>query len=246
VDGLIAHKETLQNALDDIVFSEEALEKAEKERDKALALTLKEAGRLSELRKKAAAVLSNRVMEELRGLEMQKVRFKVEFDETEGKRLTATGADRPAFYLAANLGEALKPLSKTASGGELARIMLAMKVVLSESDTVGTVIFDEVDAGVSGRAAQAVAEKMAKVAAGRQVLCVSHLPQIAAMADTHFRIEKREHGGRTVTHVAALDADGRAEEIARIIGGAAVTETTFKHASEMILSADRYKKEQRK
>ena len=144
------------------------------------------------------------------------------------------GMDAVRFLMTANVGEALKPMSKVASGGELARIMLAIKNVLAEQDQVGTLIFDEVDAGVSGRAAQKVAEKLRAVAKSKQVLCVTHLPQIAALANTHLLIAKSERNGRTFTQVTPLDTEGRKREIARIIGGAEITETTLKSAEEML------------
>ena len=162
---------------------------------------------------------------------MPRVQFSCEFTELE---LTPNGADCVAFYMSANAGEALKPMSKVASGGELARIMLAMKNVLAEQDQVPTLIFDEVDTGVSGRAAQKVAQKLSNVAANKQVLCVTHLPQIAAMGDTHMLIAKSERDGRTYTTVTALDHPGRMQELARIIGGANITETTLKSAEEML------------
>jgi DNA repair protein RecN (Recombination protein N) len=136
--------------------------------------------------------------------------------------------------MSANAGEALKPMSKVASGGELARIMLAMKNVLAEKDQVNTLIFDEVDTGVSGRAAQKVAEKLRAVAAHKQVLCVTHLPQLAALANTHLLIAKSERQGRTYTSVTPLDVEGRKKELARIIGGTNITETTLKSAEEML------------
>ena len=136
--------------------------------------------------------------------------------------------------MSANLGEALKPLAKVASGGELARIMLALKNVMSEQESVGTMIFDEVDAGVSGRAAQKVAEKLRKVSAGRQVLCVTHLPQIAALAEHHLLISKSERQGRTYTRVETLDRAGRINELARMIGGAQISEITLRSAEEML------------
>jgi len=136
--------------------------------------------------------------------------------------------------MTANIGEALKPMSKVASGGELARIMLAIKNVLAEQDQVQTLIFDEVDAGVSGRAAQKVAEKLRAVSRGKQVLCVTHLPQIAAAANAHLLIAKSERDGRTYTRVTTLNRDGRKKEIARIIGGAEITEITLQSAEEML------------
>ena len=162
---------------------------------------------------------------------MPRVQFSCEFTELE---LGMSGADAVAFYMSANAGEALKPMSKVASGGELARIMLAMKNVLAEQDQVNTLIFDEVDTGVSGRAAQKVAEKLRSVARNKQVLCVTHLPQIAAMGDTHYLIAKSERNGRTFTSVTPLDLEGRKRELARIIGGANITEITLKSAEEML------------
>ena len=162
---------------------------------------------------------------------MPRVQFECVFTETE---LSATGSDAVAFYMSANAGEAMKPMSKVASGGELARIMLAMKNVLAEKDSVHTLIFDEVDTGVSGRAAQKVAEKLRSVARTKQVLCVTHLPQIAALAHTHLLISKAERDGRTYTSVTPLDHEGRKAELARIIGGTKITETTLKSAEEML------------
>jgi DNA repair protein RecN (Recombination protein N) len=159
------------------------------------------------------------------------VQFACQFTELE---LGTNGADAVAFYMSANAGEALKPMSKVASGGELARIMLAMKNVLAEQDQVNTLIFDEVDTGVSGRAAQKVAEKLRSVARNKQVLCVTHLPQLAALANTHLLIAKAERDGRTYTTVTPLDLEGRKRELARIIGGANITETTLKSAEEML------------
>ena len=177
--------------------------------------------------------MSGRILSELAQLDMPRVQFSCEFAELE---LTPTGADAVAFYMSANAGEALKPMSKVASGGELARIMLAMKNVLAEQDQVATLIFDEVDTGVSGRAAQKVAEKLRSVAKTKQVLCVTHLPQLAALANTHLLIAKSERDGRTYTTVTPLDLEGRKRELARIIGGANITEITLKSAEEMLQS----------
>jgi len=189
---------------------------------------------LRENRKKTAEVLSARILSELAQLDMPKVQFACAFQEIE---MAANGADAVAFYMSANAGEALKPLNKVASGGELARIMLAMKNVLAEQDQVATLIFDEVDTGVSGRAAQKVAEKLRSVAKNKQVLCVTHLPQLAALASTHLLIAKEERSGRTYTTVTPLDIEGRKRELARIIGGANITETTLKSAGEMLVDA---------
>ncbi|MEI3142729.1 MAG: hypothetical protein V8S77_05735 [Oscillospiraceae bacterium] len=144
--------------------------------------------------------------------------------------------------MSANVGEELRPIQKIASGGELARIMLAMKNVLSEQDRVGTMVFDEVDTGVSGRAAQKVAEKMARISRTKQVLCVTHLPQLAAMADTHFSVEKGVTDGRTFTHVRRLDRAQRRQELARLTGGAHITPTMLEGAEELLSAAEDFKR----
>lgn len=143
--------------------------------------------------------------------------------------------------MSANVGEELKPIQKVASGGELARIMLALKNVLAENESIGTLVFDEVDTGVSGRAAQKVAEKLAQVSRVKQVLCVTHLPQLAAMADVHFSVEKGEHNGRTYTRVEELDREQRCHELARLTGGSHVTSAMLAGAEELIAGAQQYK-----
>ena len=154
-----------------------------------------------------------------------------------------TGLDEVQFLMSANVGEDLKPIQKIASGGELARIMLALKNVLAEQESIGTLVFDEVDTGVSGRAAQKVAEKLAQVSRRKQVLCVTHLPQLAAMADTHFSVEKGERDGRTYTRVVLLDREQRKAELARITGGSRVTEALLASAGELLDQAERYRSE---
>lgn len=220
-----------QKELDEIEFAGDRVEQLKGKLQKAEKAAWDAALRLRETRKAAAKGLSARILDELSQLDMKKVQFSCEFTETE---LSPVGADAVAFYMSANLGEALKPLNKVASGGELARIMLALKNVLAEKDHVPTLIFDEVDTGVSGRAAQRVAEKLHEVSKTKQVLCVTHLPQLAALADTHLLIAKGEHDGRTFTTVEPLDLEGRKAELARIIGGTNITETTLKSAEEML------------
>jgi DNA repair protein RecN (Recombination protein N) len=166
------------------------------------------------------------------------VRFSIQFEE---KEPSPDGCDAIRFLMSANAGEDLKPIAKIASGGELARIMLALKNVLAEQEDVGTLVFDEVDTGVSGRAAQKVAEKLAQVSRRKQVLCVTHLPQLAAMADTHFSVEKGERNGRTFTHVVMLDRERRKAELARITGGTKVTEALLKSAGELLDEAEAYR-----
>ncbi len=229
---ILDYLEKARQELDDIEFADDHLERLKGKLQKAEKEAWQEALSLRESRKQASERLSGRILEELSQLDMPRVQFSCEFAQTE---LGATGTDSVAFYMSANAGEALKPLSKVASGGELARIMLAMKNVLAEKDQVNTLIFDEVDTGVSGRAAQKVAEKLKSVAGHKQVLCVTHLPQLAALADTHLLIAKEERLGRTYTTVTPLDLEGRKKELARIIGGAVITETTLKSAEEMLL-----------
>ena len=228
---ILDYLDRAKKELDDIEFADDHLERLKKKLHQAEKAAWDAAYRLREARQQGAQSMSKRILEELSQLDMPRVKFECQFRELD---LTDSGADAVAFYMSANAGEALKPLSKVASGGELARIMLAMKNVLAEKDQVSTLIFDEVDTGVSGRAAQKVAEKLRSVAAHKQVLCVTHLPQLAALADTHLLIAKSERNGRTYTSVTSLDREGRKRELARIIGGTNITETTLKSAEEML------------
>ena len=230
-EDILEYLDKAKKELDEIEFADDKLERLKKNLKKAEKEAWDAAGVLRENRQQAADTMSKRILSELAQLDMPRVQFACRFTETE---LTASGADAVAFYMSANAGEALKPLSRVASGGELARIMLAMKNVLAEKDQVATLIFDEVDTGVSGRAAQKVAEKLRSVAVHKQVLCVTHLPQLAALANTHLLIAKSERDGRTYTSVTPLDLEGRKRELARIIGGANITETTLKSAEEML------------
>jgi len=228
---ILEYLDKAKKELDDIEFADDHLERLKKKLHRAEKEAWEAALVLRENRKKTALSMSQRILTELAQLDMPRVQFSCEFRELE---LTANGADAVAFYMSANAGEALKPMSKVASGGELARIMLAMKNVLAEKDDVATLIFDEVDTGVSGRAAQKVAEKLRAVARHKQVLCVTHLPQLAALANTHLLIAKSERDGRTFTSVTPLDVEGRKRELARIIGGTNITDTTLKSAEEML------------
>ena len=228
---ILDYLERAKQELDEIEFADDHLERLKGKLKKAENAAWEAALALRENRKTTAKYMSERILTELSQLDMPRVQFSCEFTELE---LTSNGADAVAFYMSANAGEALKPMSKVASGGELARIMLAMKNVLAERDQVATLIFDEVDTGVSGRAAQKVAEKLRTVAAHKQVLCVTHLPQLAALANTHLLIAKSERDGRTYTSVTPLDIEGRKRELARIIGGTNITETTLKSAEEML------------
>ena len=230
-EDILQYLENAIKELDEIEFADDHLERLKAKCEKAEKATWEAALALRKSREVGSEQLSQQIRAELAGLDMPKVQFACNFTPCE---LGAHGADSIVFYMSANVGEALKPMSKVASGGELARIMLAMKNVLAQQDKVQTLIFDEVDTGVSGRAAQKVAEKLKAVACNKQVLCVTHLPQLAAMGDAHLLIAKEERQGRTYTTVTPLDREGRKRELARIIGGANITETTLKSAEEML------------
>ena len=234
-DEILAYLDKAQKELDEIEFADDRVEQLKKKLAKQEKQAWDAALALRKNRQEQGAVMAEKILSELSQLDMPRVQFQCRFRETE---LTSEGADGVAFYLSANAGEDLKPLSKVASGGELARIMLSMKNVLAEKDAVDTLIFDEVDTGVSGRAAQRIAEKLKSLAKHKQVLCVTHLPQLAALSDTHMLIAKSEHDGRTYTTVTPLDRKGRAMELARIIGGAHITETTLKSAEEMLSAGE--------
>ena len=244
VADMLDYLERCKGELEQIQDADDTIQRLEKELEKAKTEAVKRGEALTKARKKAAVSLQKRVQEELRQLDMPKVQFVTDFAPSPGQDgMDDTGMDQVQFLMSANLGEALKPIQKVASGGELARIMLALKNVLAEDDGIGSLVFDEVDTGVSGRAAQKVAEKMADVARRKQVLCVTHLPQIAAMADTHFSVEKGEKKGRTFTNVERLDRQGRVDELARLIGGATVTDVLRQSASELLEQADAYHKQ---
>ena len=242
VEDMLSYLDRCQKELDQIQYADDTLARLEKDLKKAQKEAARRGEVLSQARREAAGALQARVQEELRQLDMPKVRFQTEFTPKGGEAgMDETGLDEVQFLMSANLGEALKPIQKVASGGELARIMLALKNVLAEGDQIGTLVFDEVDTGVSGRAAQKVAEKMAQVARGKQVLCVTHLPQIAAMADTHFSVQKGEREGRTYTRLERLDRSQRREELARLIGGASITPSLLESAEELLRQAEQQK-----
>ena len=238
VEDMLAYLEKCREELDQIAFAAGTTARLEKQLEKERGRALKAARALSEARKAAAKRLEERIQEELRQLDMPKVRFAICFEE---KEPDALGIDVVRFLMSANVGEELRPINKVASGGELARIMLALKNVLAENEPIGTLVFDEVDTGVSGRAAQKVAAKLAQVSRRKQVLCVTHLPQLAAMADTHFSVEKGEREGRTYTQVVRLDRERRKEELARLTGGQRVTSALLAGAEELLDAAAEYR-----
>ena len=241
-EGLAALLADAERRLDELEYAGDRLAQLEKERAKAYALAEKQAHALTDIRKAAAKRLEERVIGELRALSMPSVRFEVRLVSREGKNaLSASGADEVNFAMSANAGEALGPISRIASGGELSRIMLALKNVFAEKDGVDALIFDEIDTGVSGVAAQRVAEKLASLARTKQVLCVTHLPQIAAMAQQQYLVEKSEHGGRTFTNIRLLDREGRQYELARLSGGDVITDTQLAGAEELLARDERFR-----
>ena len=240
VEDMLAYLDKCRAELDDMETADDTLLQLEKQLKKAEKAVQAAGAELTKARKAAAKALEDRIQSELRDLDMHKVRFSIQFEE---KEPSPDGCDTIRFLMSANAGEDLKPIARIASGGELARIMLALKNVLAEQEAIGTLVFDEVDTGVSGRAAQKVAEKLAQVSRRKQVLCVTHLPQLAAMADTHFSVEKGESKGRTFTHVVLLDREARKAELARITGGSKVTAALLESAGELLDAAEAYRKD---
>ena len=235
LDDVLTTLENSQNELDELSGAEQSLDELNKEKERLLAEVSKKAKALSDHRKKAGERFVSQVTEELEFLNMPKVKLVVQ--QKTGK-LTINGMDSIEFLISANLGEEPKPIAKIASGGELSRIMLALKNVIAEKDSIGTLIFDEIDTGVSGRAAQKIGIKMKQISRLRQVLCVTHLAQMAVMADNHLLIEKNIQGDRTVTTVRTLDHEQRKYEIARIMGGENITELMLENAEQYLKDAE--------
>lgn len=241
-EAMLAHLDDCRRKLSELEYAGDMLIKLNKQLEKYVDNCKKIAAELSEKRRAAAESLEKRIVSELKDLSMPSVRFSVSVEPLESDfGFDATGADDVKFLISANAGEALGRISKIASGGELSRIMLAMKTVFSKNDPIETMVFDEIDTGVSGIAAQRVGEKMSDLSHGKQVLCITHLPQIAAIADNHDLIEKTERNGRTYTEVRELDRKGRALELARMHGGDNISELTLASAEEQLLAADKYR-----
>lgn len=234
-EDILAYLENAEKERDALSFSDERAEQLRAETEKAYNEALAAAKKLSEIRIEAGKKFSADVERELAFLDMPSVKFIV--NDSVGE-LYENGIDNNEFLLSANAGEEPKPLSKIASGGELSRIMLAIKCVLSELDDIDTLIFDEIDSGVSGRAALKIAAKMKELSKTHQVICVTHLAQIAAFADEHKLISKEEKDGRTYTCIASLDYNGRKYELARIMGGLTVTQSILNSAEELLSSAE--------
>jgi len=251
VEAILEYANRLEGELYDLEHHEENVDRLSKEMERKSVALAKRAVVLSKARRVAAERLSNSVMNELAELMMPKTQFAITFTQIQeedglpvGERrlhVSESGIDRVEFLFSPNLGEPLRPLAKIASGGELSRTMLALKNILADVDNVGTLIFDEVDTGISGRAAQAVAEKLATIGRQRQVICVTHLAQVASMADTHYLIQKRQDETRTRTEVGVLSEEERTLEVARMLSGSELTETTLKHSEEMLARARLFK-----
>ena len=248
---LEAVQQTLAQAyeqLDALQNADQILQRLSGEYQNILHLLYEKSVGLHQMRKKVAAAFEKSVTKELGDLGMQRARFAVQFKQLPAEeqmgieRFTAQGLDEVEFMLSANPGEPLKPLAKVASGGEASRIMLALKNIAARLDGIDCLIFDEVDTGISGRMAQVVAEKMAAIARTRQVICVTHLAQLASMADVHYLIEKQVKGEATQTMVQRLTPTQRTQEVARLLGGEGQSGHGLLHAEEMIAAADAYKK----
>lgn len=242
IEEILNYRDELKDSLSIIKNIDEELEKAKELYDGAKEKYLRGAERLSCERKRVAEDLSRRLVEVLSELNMGSVKFAVDFKPFDGKTLSSSGIDRAEFLISTNAGESLKPLSKVASGGEISRIMLALKSIFADADRTDTLIFDEIDTGISGRTAQVVAEKMVELSLNHQLICISHLPQIASMASTHIVIDKAEENGRTHTEVNIIEGEDRTREIARMISGVEVTDVTLSSAREMLSQARDYEK----
>lgn len=226
--------QSIAEELDRIENRESYTEKLTARYQKVKKALLEAGQQLSKKRREVASKLEKEIQTQLKELYMEKAQFQVAFKEGEGKKIRPDGIDLVEFYISTNIGEPAKPLAKIASGGELSRMMLAMKTIFTQTQGITSIIFDEVDTGVSGRVAQAIANKIHLVARHSQVLCITHLPQVAAMADHHLFIQKEVSANRTLTHVSPMQPEERVEEIARMITGTEITELSLAHAHELL------------
>jgi len=248
VELILSYYDQISHETDQLENKDERLEKLRAERDKMLNLVMESAEELSKVRKQCAEELAAQVESELKDLQMERTTLRVQitpFEDPKGIewngrriRLNRQGADNAEFLISPNPGEPLRPLGKIASGGELSRMMLAMKSIFARHDRIPVLIFDEVDTGVSGRAAQSIAEKLFRLSSTCQVFSITHLPQVACMADHQYLIEKHVYDGRTMTQVESLSDEGRVKELARMLGGVEITEKTLHHAQEMLNLAE--------
>lgn len=239
VEEILVYFAKISEELTLLLNRDESIQKNEKKLRQIEVELVMLADELTAIRKENAVKLSNAIMEQLKVLHMEKAKFLVNFEQMEG--FDSNGKDYVAFYISTNVGEPPKSLPKIASGGELSRMMLALKTIFSSSNGITSIIFDEVDTGVSGRVAQAIAEKISAISVQSQVLCISHLPQVAAMADQHYLIKKQVEHDRTFTTISEIKLEDRVEEVSRMMSGAVITEATLKHAQELIQMADEKK-----
>ncbi|HDU0223769.1 TPA: DNA repair protein RecN [Listeria monocytogenes] len=240
IEDIIQYEQEISSEMEKLTDSESHVGHLETKLATLKTELTKQAATLTDIRKKATVTLEKQIKQELNQLYMEKAIFSVRF-EANKMELTELGQDSVVFYMSTNPGEPLKPLAKIASGGELSRMMLALKTIFSRHQGITSIIFDEVDTGVSGRVGQAIAEKIYAVSVGSQVLCISHLPQVAAMANHHYYITKKVQNKRTTTSVTVLKGVEKVEEISRMIAGIEVTELTKQHAKEMIEQAEKVK-----
>ena len=231
IEKILEVKQEKQDRIEKLENYDLYLEKLQKNLMKAKDQTEQLCGQISEIRKAAAEELAKRITEHLAELNFLDVRFQIQLDRVEN--YSANGFDETEYLIAVNVGEPLKPMAKVASGGELSRVMLALKTVLADKDEVESIIFDEIDTGISGRTAQKVSEKMALIGKSRQVICITHLPQIASMSDAHFLIEKSVQGQMTTTGIRRLKANEEVEELARMLGGVEISEKVLENARDM-------------
>lgn len=243
IEEILAYYDKIKTELNELLNRDEILQVKERKVLEMESALHELAVQLTAIRKNAAHDLSESIMAELRELHMEKAKFIVNFDEL--SFFDANGKDQVIFYISTNVGEPPKSLPKIASGGELSRMMLALKTIFSSSNGITSIIFDEVDTGVSGRVAQAIAEKIAAISINSQVLCISHLPQVAAMADHHYFIKKEVNHDRTFTSLLEIDTEARIEEVSRMMSGAEITDLTLQHATELLKMANARKKQMR-
>jgi len=250
IEDILNYRKKIDEDLEILSKSQERMDRLTTEIEKLKKEMEDTLMKLAREREKASDRFESMIEKELKELKMEKVRFKVEFFYEEddssfikykGKpvKFFPEGIGKIEFFFSPNIGEDLKPLSKIASGGELSRVMLSIKNILTNKDSIPVLIFDEVDAGIGGGVAEVVGEKLKKVSKGRQVFCITHLPQIASRADTHFQIAKKTSNGRTITSIKELKGEERVEEIARMAGGKVITDTVRRHAEEMIMKGDK-------
>ncbi|MBP9639225.1 MAG: DNA repair protein RecN [Enterococcus sp.] len=238
IPAILTYYAEISEELEAMTGFENQLEEYTQRLQEKQAIVFEYAQTLHQERQKIASQLEKAIMQEVTELYMENTRFEIRF-KTDSEMLNETGMDQVAFYLSTNLGEDLKPLVKVASGGELSRILLALKAIFSREKEMTSIVFDEVDTGVSGRVAQAIAEKIAKIARHSQVLCITHLPQVAAQADYQYFISKEVQDGRTQTSITQLDDQMRVHEIARMLSGSEITALTMEHATELLQLAQK-------